>query len=164
MNGNKIRWRAPSTLRLLEMEQDFELSYGRSTRDEGGNAINVGWKGTAQSHQELNQASQVFKHRVFDMLDLYTIVFPFLRTILPQLACLYSWHSNVEPLYAFGSSRGKSRPRRQVFSDSPFSVFVLTREQSEVPVADRTFPCFWCVSSVKFRLQSPGMFCQLISV
>ena len=57
----QVGWRAPSTLRLLEMgTKTFELSYGRSTRDEGENAITVGWKTTAQSRPEWKALEQSF--------------------------------------------------------------------------------------------------------
>ena len=39
-------------------EKDFELSYGRSTRDVGENAINVGWKATTQSRPEWKALEQ----------------------------------------------------------------------------------------------------------
>ena len=49
VNGNNWSDGHPARFACWRWEQDFELSYGRSTRDEGENANSVCWKATAQS-------------------------------------------------------------------------------------------------------------------
>ena len=49
VNGNKWGGVHPARFACKRWEQDFDLSYGRSTRDEGENAINVSWKALEQS-------------------------------------------------------------------------------------------------------------------
>ena len=60
VNGNKWRGVHPARFACWRWEQDFELSYGRSTRDDGENAINVGWNATAQQRPEWRALEHTF--------------------------------------------------------------------------------------------------------
>ena len=60
VNGNGWGGVHPACFACWRCEQDLELSYGRSTRNEGANAINVGWKATAQSQPEWTALEQRF--------------------------------------------------------------------------------------------------------
>ena len=60
VNGNIWCGVHPARFACWRWEQDFELSYGWSTRDEGENANHVGWKATAQSRLEWKALEKSF--------------------------------------------------------------------------------------------------------
>ena len=45
---------------MLEMEQDFEDTYGNHTRKENVHAISVGWKAIAQERNEWEKLENSF--------------------------------------------------------------------------------------------------------